>query len=277
MKDLNYSMVEKVLASISEHNIPSIDIKVVVKDLQITDSKFGGFPYIPRSVGSAPKTSEGKLLILLAQFNISQLPKNIFPSDTGILQFFIDCTDDLYGSDFDNWTNTNRFKAIFYPNIEEDFLSTDELKEIYKDCRTEYSPIDDGEWGLEFTETIASLSCHDYRFSGHFVTKWNELYPENNITSFFDLPDDLSDEIWDNLSGYGHKLFGYPAFAQTDPREYTSEYQEFELLFQMDSDFGSDVPQEIMWGDSGVGNFFIKRDDLAKLDFSNVGYTWDCD
>ena len=38
------------------------------------------------------------------------------------------------------------------------------------------------------------------------------------------------------------------------------------LLFQMDSDM------HIMWGDSGVANFFIKNDN----DFDDVFYTWDC-
>ncbi|MDN5490601.1 MAG: DUF1963 domain-containing protein, partial [Acinetobacter sp.] len=33
---------------------------------------------------------------------------------------------------------------------------------------------------------------------------------------------------------------------------------------------------EIMWGDSGVGNFFIHPDDLEKRDFSKVVYNWDC-
>ena len=32
----------------------------------------------------------------------------------------------------------------------------------------------------------------------------------------------------------------------------------------------------VMWGDSGVGNFFINAEDLKRLDFSNVVYNWDC-
>ena len=37
-----------------------------------------------------------------------------------------------------------------------------------------------------------------------------------------------------------------------------------------------DGEDEIMWGDCGVGNFFISSDDLKRLDFSRVLYTWDC-
>ena len=38
----------------------------------------------------------------------------------------------------------------------------------------------------------------------------------------------------------------------------------------MDSDDG------ILWGDAGVGNFFIDLEKLKQRDFSDVFYTWDC-
>ena len=52
----------------------------------------------------------------------------------------------------------------------------------------------------------------------------------------------------------------------TDPRART----DLELLFQLDSDDG------VMWGDCGVGNFFITDADLKRRDFSRVLYNWDC-
>lgn len=42
------------------------------------------------------------------------------------------------------------------------------------------------------------------------------------------------------------------------------------LLFQLDT------VEDIMWGDSGVANFFISRDALKNKDFSKVYYNWDC-
>ncbi len=32
----------------------------------------------------------------------------------------------------------------------------------------------------------------------------------------------------------------------------------------------------ILWGDAGVGNFFINREDLKRRDFSKILYNWDC-
>ena len=33
--------------------------------------------------------------------------------------------------------------------------------------------------------------------------------------------------------------------------------------------------EKIMWGDAGVGHFFIDREALKLLDFSDVLYYWD--
>ena len=36
------------------------------------------------------------------------------------------------------------------------------------------------------------------------------------------------------------------------------------------------TPDEIIWGDCGVANFFINQKDLENCDFSKVLYNWDC-
>jgi uncharacterized protein YwqG len=71
----------------------------------------------------------------------------------------------------------------------------------------------------------------------------------------------------------GHRLSGYPYFTQSDPRGDKKNIQDYILLFQLDTD---DAENDIMWGDSGVGNFFIHPEDLKKRDFSKVFYNWDC-
>ena len=50
------------------------------------------------------------------------------------------------------------------------------------------------------------------------------------------------------------------------------------LLFQLDSQLAENrgEPDLVLWGDCGVGNFFISREALKKRDFSRVGYHWDC-
>ena len=74
------------------------------------------------------------------------------------------------------------------------------------------------------------------------------------------------------LFSTGHKIGGYPYFTQDDPRKDNDPYTL--LLLQIDSDDIEDV--EIIWGDCGVANFFINPEDLAKCQFDDVMYNWDC-
>ena len=52
--------------------------------------------------------------------------------------------------------------------------------------------------------------------------------------------------------------------------------ENYELLFQLASYWGENEEIELMWGDAGVGNFFIHPEDLRRRDFSRVAYTMDC-
>ena len=66
-------------------------------------------------------------------------------------------------------------------------------------------------------------------------------------------------------------MLGYPYFTQEDPR-YNKKFAEYDtLLLQIDSE-----GEYVMWGDAGVGNFFIRRQDLVDKNFSDVLYNWDC-
>ncbi|MEG0366532.1 MAG: DUF1963 domain-containing protein, partial [Coprobacillus sp.] len=81
------------------------------------------------------------------------------------------------------------------------------------------------------------------------------------------------DILFNQISSTGHRIGGYPYFTQYDPRESDMEEHQI-LLLQIDTDSIDD--KEIMWGDCGVGNFFITDNDLKSLDFSKVFFTWDC-
>ncbi|MEG0160378.1 MAG: YwqG family protein, partial [Carnobacterium sp.] len=72
-----------------------------------------------------------------------------------------------------------------------------------------------------------------------------------------------------------NSIGGYPSFTQTDPRIRMPEFKDDQLLFQLSStDYGNDV--QVIWGDSGIGNFFIHPTDLVNQDFSKTWYNWDC-
>jgi uncharacterized protein YwqG len=78
----------------------------------------------------------------------------------------------------------------------------------------------------------------------------------------------VREALYEAASDEGHKVGGWPGFTQCDQRDPDDDSV---LLFQLDSQ--SNVG--IMWGELGVGNFFVRPKDLAERDFSRVGFRWD--
>ncbi|MEG4912907.1 YwqG family protein [Microcoleus sp. B7-D4] len=238
-------------------------------DVNWWQSKFGGFPYLPKGF-EYPKTADGKYLFFLAQINFSEIPPlDGFP-DRGILQFYI-ADDEPYGLEFgnsadvDNPTVEDRFKIMYFPQpdfkVENiitnyDFLPEPELFPISGCC------------SLQFTKKYAPISTSDYQCTEILGSEIDELFMNQEI----------EDEYLKISSFCGHKIGGYPDFVQNDVREYSSkcdrEHKSDILLFQMDTDCNETV--DIMWGDGGIGNFFIDESALRELDFSKVLYNWDC-
>ncbi|MEG4490777.1 DUF1963 domain-containing protein [Microcoleus sp. D3_18_C4] len=238
-------------------------------DVNWWQSKFGGLPYLPKGF-EYPKTPDGKYLFLLAQLNFDEVPPlDGFP-DRGILQFYI-ADDDLYGLNLDNSVNADnhtiedQFKIIYFPHpdfkVEKIITNYDFLPE------PEYFPVQ-GCCGLQFTKKYAPISTIDYKFTELLGSEIHELFRNPEI----------EDEYRETSHSCGHKIGGYPYFTQDDVRKYSNTSEQKQkldiLLFQMDSDANETV--DIMWGDSGVGNFFIDESALRELDFSKVLYNWDC-
>jgi uncharacterized protein YwqG len=237
---------------------PYIKIEAeLANDLSLWQSKFGGLPYMPKD-HPYPLSAYGEPLILLAQINFSETPALAGFPESGLLQFYIANGDDLYGACLDDLANQDGFRVVYFPEVLEDasLLLTDFsfLPEL------DMTPLEKSS-ALTFSLQSAPMTPADYQFETQvFSSEREDFY-------------DLCEAYWELFRSDGHKLGGYPFFTQTDPR-YEEKYKQgdYVLLLQMDSDDGADL----MWGDCGVGNFFITRQDLAKKDFSKMLYTWDC-
>ncbi|MDQ0256344.1 uncharacterized protein YwqG [Evansella vedderi] len=215
-----------------------------------------------------PKDANNKPMKLLAQLNFEEIPTLDDMPKQGVLQFFISAEDDVMGINFDNMTTQQNLKIIFHPNVEKDeTLLVSDFSYMNK-LETEYFPIQH-ELALSFRLDYEPVSIEDYRN--------NELLGDTVDLSVFVKVEGDEKELWevycDTFLGEGHKIGGYPYFTQSDPREYEERFVDHNiLLLQIDSEFDKDI----MWGDAGVANFFIKRKDLLNLNFSNVIYNWDC-
>ncbi|XP_045463866.1 uncharacterized protein YwqG-like [Harmonia axyridis] len=217
-------------------------------DLKLWQSKVGGSPYLPLNE-PYPLNSEGEPLLFLAQVNFSELPRiEEFPEE-GILEFYIDGQDDILG--YEN--KEGGFKVLYFKDIEEDETK---LHSEFKKLTFPFGPFQvDASYSMDFSLEDQYMSILDYRFEN--IVDYEDDY-------------DMYDQYNDLYPANGNRLWGYPYFTQSDPREGVNNLKDYELLFQLDSD------ESIIWGDMGVGAFFIKPDDLQKLDFTNILYNWDC-
>lgn len=278
--------IKKIVLDILEKNKkPMIKISLSDDKPTLFQSKFGGVPYLPKNV-EVPKNKENQQLALLAQINIEELPKNnIYPMKEGILQFWI-LNDDVLGLDYDPHLGDG-FKIIYYKEIDKS-VTEEEVLEKYKPYKDEdsYFPIE-GEFSLSFklTDGYFSDSNDDFReivdremkkFHDENKDKYSDIlkiYDKENQLNYWEIWDILEEdkEIGERLFGAGHKIGGFPNFTQSDIRE-VGDYEI--LLLQIDSE-GTEK-NEIMWGDCGIANFFIREKDLKKLNFDRAIYNWDC-
>jgi uncharacterized protein YwqG len=244
---------------------PFVEIKAKAEDnLHLWQSKFGGFPYFPKSL-QYPTDSKGQAMFLLAQINFSETPKLTPFPETGILQFYISNDSDIYGACFESPAKQDDFRIMYFPEVTEvehllvtkfDFLPMPHILPIDKQS------------SLTFALKQAPMPVVDYRFEPTILNIDSKLKYEHykEHAKVYEAHEKL-------FRSAGHKLGGYPYFTQNDPRDYEPyKSQEYMLLFQMDTDDDAGI----MWGDCGVANFFITEQDLAGRDFSRVLYNWDC-
>ncbi|UOB20905.1 YwqG family protein [Macrococcus armenti] len=251
-----------------------IDIKVIENsNPNITDSKFGGLPYLPQDV-HCPTTPEGEQLHFLAQYRLDEIPKNdIGLPTTGLLQFWV-LMDEMIGLNDDNYILNDRHRVIYYPKIDMT-VTRDGVSEKYRYPEDEYANPVRGEYAITFQLGENMMSYEDRDFQK--VT--------SQIDGFENLSEADDDKLYEAVNQEGHLIGGNPVFPQYDIRD--SRYIEFNkhnldysnydiLLLQIDSERNDATGDLITWGDCGNAHFFITKDDLAQLDFSNVMYEWNC-
>ena len=251
----------------------------------LTSSKLGGLPYWPRELAYPEPVRQGlsadERLALLAQLNLADFGGDVRLPDHGLLQFFI-TTDDLYGLEFDVPMDAQRhFRVVWHEQIDPTVTPEDVLaRGITAARKDEMFPVR-GEFALCVEPTECWMTPEDVRFDGVFHKVLTRLFGEafaNPDRMWWDfLEDDDCDRLGDLLNEGGYMssmVLGYPFFTQSDPRGEDTIADFDTLLLQIDST--CDTPSTVMWGDSGVGNFFINGAALARGDFSRVLFNWDC-
>lgn len=253
----------------------------------LTDTKLGGLPYWPADL-AYPTTPKGQKLMLLAQLRLSDFGDDDRLPGQGLLQFFIDATDDCSGMDFDDSTCQDGFRVIWHETI--DPAVTPEQVEVLGMPTSLVGYDEDylgnplsGEFALGVETATSCMNTADGRIDDMFVACCRELLGDDFVagrSNFWDLLDqEGQDRLFEELKWPepAHQVFGYPFFTQQDPR-YDELMDEFDtLLLQVDSEGEPGTGKDrVLWGDIGIGGFFINGDALRRGDFSRVLFNWDC-
>lgn len=274
MTDLE--LAKEIWAEIqAENREPALRFTLEPGEPGLAESKVGGTPYLPRGM-SWPLDGGGAPLRLLAQVDCRELAGLPDFPHGGLLQFFIARTG-LYGMDFDDMTAPGGFRVLYHEAVDPSVTAAEvEARQpaLPEDGEADDTPLGDRVCRIRFAApALQGMTGGDWRFDGLFVQKWNGRCPDSPIRSVWDV--DLS-WLYEGENGPYHQLGGYPYFTQTDPRQEDGRYRDLDVvLFQLDSEM-RDGRALVLWGDCGICNFLISREGLRNLDFSRIGYNWDC-
>lgn len=252
---------KKILAAIK----PSIRIKTeqLQGEYVLGGSRMGGLPDLP--LDTHWPTLENKYpMIFLGQINLKDLSSfscaSILPKD-GILSFFV---VDPHDEKFEKFVllkpgvfeSKNITKVLFIAGKDLVRKNAPAGVSVLKSCVLTF--------GEE--ETFPQFESAAYEAIGVGQGIFTELVSdaveeEQTLHRILGYPDQIQGDVAASVQQCFEKNWENP-----DWESLAEQGKELILLFQMDSDDNLDV----MWGDGGMLYFYIKPEDLANTDFSNV-------
>lgn len=241
----------------------------------ISSSKFGGVPYVAND-DIIPVDSDNNQLALLSQINCGELPENELYPKVGLLQFWI-ARNSNFGLD-----NRDSYCVKYIANIDESVSEKDILEKydiLDENSNDVHSPFKskNASFSLTFEKGMSTITSTDCHFEDIALKTIQDLFPNEEISDLYDdLDNDVYSTLFKSFKGVQHAIGAYPTFTQWDPRNPDDTDTYNVMLLQIESMYSTDSNEnEIMWGDSGVANFFIDNEKLEKLDFNDVLFNWD--
>jgi uncharacterized protein YwqG len=269
--------------ALEEFKLPQIVVHPTrAKGLAPWVSKLCGLPYWQKNA-EYPHDVNGQPMAMLVQLNFRDLPPLLDYPRAGIVQFFISISPDEgecphdYGmrtdgkwqhgtdSEIAAYCDQRYFRMVYHEHV------TDDLAALH--LETPELP-----YGLLPMRREASLSCtlrdsyvhtSDYRFARVFgmdVDQLQKAVLNDDFGVIMEYWKFLDQHIPIVVGGYSRTEQGY------DPRLIRRD-EDWLVLLSIDTTPHNDV--YMAWGDGGVANWWIKREDLARGDFSHVMYFCD--
>lgn len=209
-----------------------------------------------------PRDDAGEPLLFLAQINFADCAALEGYPREGVIQFFIG-VDDLFGADFDNLLGGTRFIRVIAPDAK------GALHDRPPTTRTDeylYSPSQSDTVRDRGVMLVAESFEDQIDLSNREADqRFFAMSEDHDLDPLYEAIDAI-----DQTRTLCHHTGGYPAFTQSDIR-FDEKYAGFnQVLLRLTSD---DI---LMWGDAGECVFMMRSADLARGDFSQVAYSWDC-
>lgn len=227
-------------------------------------TRIGGLPVWPTDGTPLPVDARGNRMIFLAQVNLEGNNIPDFPQ-TGLLQFFV-AADDVYGCDFPTYgggKDDGKFRVCYWESLK--FM--DVVLDYYDDIEVmseEETPLVVKD-RMDLTTVMTRGDLFDMPPGRGTREREEATYavPEEDTGSLVDYFEALPFETF--------HVGGHPSFTQEDIRG-NRHYAEYDyVLLSMGS-----IEDVVVFGDDGIGAFFIRPEDLRKRDFTKVLWNWDC-
>lgn len=248
------------------------------EDLSLTQSKIGGYPYMPSGF-EYPLDVQGNQMILVVQINFAEVPSlEGFPTE-GILQFFI-TDDDMLGmhDEYREGLVTQKYFRVLYHSM----VDTSETKKVFADIPTSSAAtmaiFATGACALSFEKKTEFVPTHGFdtklNFNGYDLEDYlcEEVFPELDYEEVKKISEQYrtanKEEFLDDTLG------GYAYAIQGDIRNYyKSHLRDYQQLLQI-----STQPQAgiLHFASTASAHLYIPPEDLKKRDFSKVVYSWNC-
>ena len=221
-------------------------------------SRIGGLPQLPANY-PWPADDEGKPLAFLCQIALTELPH--LGSDLGFPEagalFFFYCQDQsVWGfdpKDHPNW------RVLYAPEVSNS--TTPRTPPAGMPSASIYRPYSAG---FSTIKTYPESEDEEQAPAGQPPFHMMGGYP------FAIQNPDMEDEC--QLASQGIYLGNGDGHRSPEGKAMLQEPNDWTLLLQFDSDDDAGV----MWGDSGILYFWVRRSDLAKKDFSKVWMILQC-
>gem|GEM_PF-2645552 len=228
----------------------------------------GGMPYFPKDyppdvfympypgeVHATPWPKDaktGKELLLLLQLNFEEMPALPGFPMSGILQLF---------ANERHWHELDRgLRVVYHPHIVKNPDS------LFTDFQVSTDAFRIKPTTITFHREDEYITPSDYRFNAKF---YEPLRNNDLWINYLNLTDNRFHNHPE--TGYGRNKIGGYHYSQNyrDPRVAKPGWEDSVLLVQFQDYAG------LSWGDGGSAQFFIKRNDLERLNFNDLLFHWD--